>query len=136
VVHEAAPKGDAGDAAPPDDAGDETVVCQTSGQDVGAVADFAVGTWKEVGTLIVGHDSKGIFAFSAVCTHAGCIVNPPSKNGSTFCPCHGSQFDGNGSVLVGPAFSPLEHYAVEICNGNVLVDTSSVVSASSRTPVP
>lgn len=56
---------------------------------------------------------------SAVCTHAGCTVNPP-KSGQLACPCHGSKFDAaTGAVLNGPAAKPLPKYTVTK-NGNRL----------------
>ncbi|MEH6680308.1 MAG: FAD-dependent oxidoreductase [Sediminicola sp.] len=47
-------------------------------------------------------------AVSAICTHLGCTVhfNPLEK--SWDCPCHGSRFDLEGSVIEGPALSALE----------------------------
>ncbi|WP_281233062.1 FAD-dependent oxidoreductase [Flavobacterium gelatinilyticum] len=46
-------------------------------------------------------------AFSAVCPHLGCIVqwNPDEK--SFDCPCHGSRFASDGTILNGPAKSDL-----------------------------
>ncbi len=60
---------------------------------------------KKVG---VYRDDAGAFhQVSATCTHLGCVVawNPLEK--SWDCPCHGSRFDVDGTVLNGPATTPL-----------------------------
>ena len=44
---------------------------------------------------------------SAVCTHVGCIVHWNSFEQCWDCPCHGSQFQPDGSVINGPAVRPL-----------------------------
>jgi glycine/D-amino acid oxidase-like deaminating enzyme/nitrite reductase/ring-hydroxylating ferredoxin subunit len=44
---------------------------------------------------------------SAVCTHMDCVVNWNEAEESWDCPCHGSRFDVDGNVLVGPAVDDL-----------------------------
>jgi Rieske Fe-S protein len=48
-------------------------------------------------------------ALSAVCTHEGCTVNGLTDN-RLVCPCHGSTYDFSGTVVVGPATSPLAKF--------------------------
>ena len=60
-------------------------------------------------------------AFSAVCTHVGCIVNKVS-NGTIDCPCHGSEFTiTNGAVVTGPAPSPLPARRIKIVQDRIIL---------------
>lgn len=51
-------------------------------------------------------------AYSLVCTHLGCTVEP--KEQEFACPCHGSRFDSSGRVIKGPANRPLQKLRVEL----------------------
>ena len=58
-------------------------------------------------------------AFSGVCTHKHCFL-ASSDEGYIPCRCHGSRFDLNdGSVLNGPAETPLEEFEVVVADGKV-----------------
>ena len=136
----AAPDAAGGDSAPPTDGGgpaDVAPACTPGPTMVGMVSDFVAGTWTLVQspTVIIAQDNGGLHAYSSVCTHQGCIVDPPDSSGQADCQCHGSMFDGNGAVVRGPARRPLNHYAVNVCDNVVYVDQGMVVSSDTRTPV-
>jgi nitrite reductase/ring-hydroxylating ferredoxin subunit len=56
--------------------------------------------------VVVTQPTEGDFkAFSAVCTHQGCLVGQVA-DGTIQCPCHGSEFSiEDGSNVVGPSGS-------------------------------
>ncbi len=104
----------------------------------GNVSALAVGTMLVMSNVVVARDANGLYAMSAVCTHAGCLLDDSSQTVSSglSCPCHGSSFDGNGGVTHGPAREPLQHYAVTVAaDGTITVDGSQPVSSSTRTPI-
>ena len=70
--------------------------------------------------VVLTRDAAGaLHAFSAVCTHQGCIVSSV-RRGTIDCPCHGSRFDAStGAVVAGPAPAPLPAVSVEVTGGVV-----------------
>ncbi|MFJ8074297.1 FAD-dependent oxidoreductase [Streptomyces sp. NPDC096176] len=58
-------------------------------------------------------DDGTCHAVSARCTHLGCLVSFNEAERSWECPCHGSRFGVDGSVLQGPAVRPLEQRDVD-----------------------
>lgn len=60
-------------------------------------------------------------AFSAVCTHLGCIVRWQPDMEHLYCACHGGMFSRDGQVVGGPPPRPLPQYPVEVREGQVFV---------------
>ena len=71
------------------------------------------------GNFLVARTSTTTFlAVTAQCTHEACVVS--SSTGQSYvCPCHGSEFDTSGRVIVGPASVPLRQFSAQF-SGNVL----------------
>jgi Rieske Fe-S protein len=73
--------------------------------------------------VVVTQPTAGEFkAFSAVCTHMGCIVNQIS-NQTIDCPCHGSQYSiTTGAVVAGPAPRPLPAKQIKVSGGSIFLE--------------
>jgi Rieske Fe-S protein len=53
-------------------------------------------------------DDGVVHAVSSICTHLYCQVAFNAAERSWDCPCHGSRFATDGTVIQGPAVNPLE----------------------------
>lgn len=88
-----------------------------------AAGDVAVGGGVVLAeqAVVVTQPQQGSFrGFSAVCTHAGCLV-AEVVDGQIVCSCHGSRFSAaDGSVVQGPAAAPLPEVAVTVTDGEVV----------------
>lgn len=59
-------------------------------------------------------EDNRFFAVTSRCTHQGCTIGTYSTTISAIeCPCHGSRFGADGSVVNGPAALPLTQYATQ-----------------------
>ena len=121
-----------------------------------AVGDVELRGLDDTTAAILMRDDAGFFALSATCPHQCCTVTlcdnasctqtqptpndcAPAHRGSLalgiaafFCPCHGSQFAGDGSVLAGPAISRLPCVKVELTGNDAVVDLSEQVAPETR----
>jgi nitrite reductase/ring-hydroxylating ferredoxin subunit len=93
-----------------------TLLAQTSDIPVGG------GTIFTAAKVVVTQPTRGVFkAFSAVCTHVGCLCNQV-VDGTIDCPCHGSTFKiTDGSVVAGPASTALAAAPIKVANGKIML---------------
>lgn len=96
----------------------------SAGTDIAALADVPVGgsiatTINGEPALIAQPSAGRVVAFSAICTHQGCIV---AAAGDEFdCPCHGSVFDATtGDVIHGPAQKALTAIPVAVSGDRIV----------------
>jgi glycine/D-amino acid oxidase-like deaminating enzyme/nitrite reductase/ring-hydroxylating ferredoxin subunit len=87
-----------------------------SGPDSDSLDDLAPGEGKILkldGELVAAHrdDDGMLYRVSPTCSHLGCRVSWNVAERSWDCPCHGSRFAPDGTVLQGPATRPLEDRA-------------------------
>ena len=71
--------------------------------------------------VVVVHTDQGFTAYSAICTHLGCIVHWNSGKKEFECPCHAAVFDITGQVVSGPPPAPLPPYNATVVQGEVIV---------------
>jgi cytochrome b6-f complex iron-sulfur subunit len=87
--------------------------------------------------LFVFREENDFHAISAVCTHLGCTVQWKGEKGEFACPCHGSWFRRDGSVIKGPAPRPLPSYALSFSpDGYLQIDTAEEVASDFRLLLP
>lgn len=91
----------------------------SSGDVLTTTSAVPVGSGVVVGDVVVTQATAGDFeAFSTKCPHQGCAVAP--KDGKLDCPCHGSEFDLDGSLVHGPATEPLTPVRVQVRGADIV----------------
>lgn len=99
--------------------------------------------------VLIFRERNTFHAISAVCTHLGCTVRAePLPNPETvqsegadlrithrfLCPCHGSQYRGDGTNVAGPAPKPLAWYRLSVApdDGQLVIDLADEVDRDFR----
>ncbi len=98
--------------------------------------DYPPGfTFDEAHRLFVARDKGAFHVISAICTHLGCTVQ---WRGTEFdCPCHGSRYRPDGTVIAGPAPRPLPWFEAGLSpDGFLLVDSAVHVVRGFRFVLP
>jgi menaquinol-cytochrome c reductase iron-sulfur subunit len=101
--------------------------------------------------VLVFREGNTFHAISAVCTHLGCTVRAePLPNPQTIdegaplrlthrflCPCHGSQYRGDGANVAGPAPKPLAWFRLSLAadDGQLVIDLADEVDRDFRLTV-
>ena len=97
---------------------------------LGDPAQYAVGsaTRMEAGGFFLFREEQGFHAISSTCTHLWCVVAHNEGEGFA-CPCHGSRFSADGSVIGGPAPSALPWLEIAFSpDGRLQVNAESQVA--------
>lgn len=91
-------------------------------EELARTSDIPVGGGKVLKDkkIVVTQPEEGDFkAFSAVCTHSGCIVSEVS-DGTINCACHGSKYRvADASVAEGPAPRPLPPRNIDVTGNSI-----------------
>ena len=98
----------------------------------GQVRVASLSELQAVGGMVVPADNQpvvitfsergGVKAFSAICTHLGCVVQWKSSGGYIQCPCHDGRFNPQtGAVISGPPPSPLPSRDVTVDGDDIYI---------------
>jgi len=101
---------------------------------LGDPGQFAVGSTTRIdaGNFLLFHEEQGFHAISSVCTHLGCIVAHTEGEGFS-CPCHGSRFAADGTVVGGPAPAALPWLEIALApDGQLQVNAETQVAKGTR----
>jgi cytochrome b6-f complex iron-sulfur subunit len=87
--------------------------------------------------VFVVREDDAFRVISAVCTHLGCTVQWKPDQRRFDCPCHGSRFKDDGTVIGGPAPRALACYAVALSpDGYLEVNSADEVASGFRFTPP
>jgi cytochrome b6-f complex iron-sulfur subunit len=96
----------------------------------GLVGDFPPNTvtaFPNGKFYLARRDDGGFLALHHKCTHLACVVLWREAERQFYCPCHGSRFQPDGTVLNRPASRSLARFPIGFEDNYVLVDTSTLI---------
>ena len=100
---------------------------------MGHVDDLEDGsvTASREGKFFLVRQGDEFLALYQVCTHLGCLLRETAEGFA--CPCHGSKYDKDGTLVASPAPRDMDQFSVQVTEeGLVTVDTGSRVKGESR----
>lgn len=83
-----------------------------------APGEGKLAEWEGQKVALYKDETGKIYAVDPVCPHARCVVDWNNAEQSWDCPCHGSRFAPNGTLLTGPARKGLEPLMQEDFEGD------------------
>lgn len=72
--------------------------------------------------VAVYNSGEELIVMENVCTHMGCQTAWNPSGQSWDCPCHGSRYHPDGSVLKGPAPEPLPRLSHHLEGDEIVID--------------
>jgi Rieske Fe-S protein len=74
------------------------------------------------GPLLLANTGAGILAMGGLCPHANCELAWVQEARQAECPCHGSRFAGDGTLLSGPATTGVQAYPASVdASGSIVI---------------
>ena len=77
-------------------------------------------------------NQTSVMALYQKCVHLGCKVPWCADSQWWECPCHGSKYNRWGEWQEGPAPRGLDRFVVEEVEGQIVIDTSTIITGPSR----
>lgn len=75
--------------------------------------------------ILIRTDDGRFKAYSATCTHLDCIVQYRTDLKQIWCACHNGLYDLKGRNISGPPPKPLDEFAVNVVDDEIMVSTMS-----------
>ena len=94
---------------------------------MGTTKDIPVGQGKILPfgnkPIVITNTTQGVKAFSAICTHLGCVCIWDETKKIILCPCHDGHFNAvTGAVMSGPPPAPLPTLQVTVDGEDIYVE--------------